>query len=79
MPDELTLATRQDVEICLSLGLTSGRALARSQAAEVTAQVVAERLVAHLERSGFVIMRKPIDTTTRRWPEGGRNDRTAGG
>jgi hypothetical protein len=35
-------------------------AWARSQAAEVTATVVAERLVAHLEKSGFVIMRKPI-------------------
>ena len=29
-------------------------------AAEVTAKVVAERLVAELERSGLVIMRKPI-------------------
>ena len=47
MPDDdkLTPATRQDVEICLSLGLTSGRSLARNQAAEVTAKVVAERLV----------------------------------
>jgi hypothetical protein len=61
MPDDkLTPATRRDVEICLSLGLTSGRSLARNQAAEVTAKVVAERLVAHLEQSGFVIMRKPI-------------------
>ena len=50
---------RQDVEICLSLGPTGGRSLARNQAAEATAKVVAERLVAHLE-SGFVIMRKPI-------------------
>jgi hypothetical protein len=39
--------------------------LERSQAADVTAKVVAERLVAQLERSGFVIMRKPI-------PVGGR-------
>jgi hypothetical protein len=30
----------------------------RSQAAEIRAKVVAERLVAQLERSGFVIMRK---------------------
>ncbi len=62
MPDDETLtpAARRDLEICLSLGLTSGRALARSQAAEVTAKVVAERLVEHVERSGFVIMRKPI-------------------
>ena len=57
MDDKLT---RDDVEICLSLALTSGRALARSQAAEVTAKVVAERLAAELDRSGFVIMRKPI-------------------
>jgi hypothetical protein len=36
MPDDdkLSPATRRDVEICLSLALTSGRALARSQAAE---------------------------------------------
>jgi hypothetical protein len=58
--DSLTPATRGDVETCLSLALTSGRSYARSQAAEVTAKVVAERLVAHLEASGFVIMRKPI-------------------
>lgn len=62
MPDDqkLTPATRRDVEICLSLGLTSGRAFERSQAAETTAKIVAERLVAELEASGFVIMRKPI-------------------
>jgi hypothetical protein len=42
------------------IALTSGRSFERAQAAEVTAKVVAERLVAHLERSGFVIMRKPI-------------------
>jgi hypothetical protein len=61
MPDpKLTPATRHDVETCLSLALTSGRALARSQAAETMSKVVAERLVAELESSGFVIMRKPI-------------------
>lgn len=62
MPDneKLTPATRNDVEPCLSLGLTSGRARARSQAAEITAKVVPERLVAHLKASGFVLMRKPI-------------------
>jgi hypothetical protein len=59
MDDKLAPADPRDVEICLSLGLTSGRSLARSQGAEVTAKVVAERLVAHLEQSGFVIMRKP--------------------
>ena len=58
--DNLTPATRGDVETCLSSALTSGRSYARSQAAEVTAKVVAERLVAELEQSGFVFMRKPI-------------------
>jgi hypothetical protein len=50
MPDaeeKLTPATRSDLETCLSLALTSGRALARSQPAEVTAKVVAERLVVY--------------------------------
>jgi hypothetical protein len=41
------------------MALTSGSSLARNQAAELT-KIVAERLMAHLERSGFVIMRKPI-------------------
>jgi hypothetical protein len=61
MPNDqkLTAATRCDVETWLSLGLTSGSSLARNQAAEVTAKVLAERLVAHLEQSGFVVMRKP--------------------
>ena len=60
MDDTLTPASPRDVEICLALALTSGSSLARNQAAEVTAAVVAERLVAQLEKSGFVIMRKPI-------------------
>jgi hypothetical protein len=60
MDDKLTPATQHDVEICLSMALTSGRSLAREQAAETMAKIVAERLVAQLERSGFVIMRKPI-------------------
>jgi hypothetical protein len=62
MPDDdkFAPAARRDVEICLSLGLTSGSQLARHQAAEVTAKVVAERLVEHLEQSGFVVMRKPV-------------------
>jgi hypothetical protein len=49
------------VETALALALTSGRALARSQAAETMSKVVAERLVASLESSGFVVMRKPIE------------------
>jgi hypothetical protein len=62
MPDDdkLTPADLRDVETALALALTSGRALARSQAAETMSKIVAERLVADLKASGFVIMRKPI-------------------
>ena len=45
------------------------RALASSRAAETTSKVVAERLVAELEASGFVLMRRPIPNhCTREWP-----------
>jgi hypothetical protein len=62
MPDDekLTPADPRDIVTVLALGLTSGRQLARSQAAETMAKIVAERLVEHLSASGFVIMRKPI-------------------
>ena len=56
MNDKLTPASRQEIEICLSLALTVGEALSRSQAAETMSKVGAERLVAELERSGFVII-----------------------
>jgi hypothetical protein len=61
MPDDqLTPASPRDIETCLALALTAGAHSSGRKPAEVTAKVVAERLVAHLERSGFVIMRKPI-------------------
>jgi hypothetical protein len=63
MPDseeKLTPADPRDVETALALALTSGRALARSQSAETMSKVVAERLVAALKHSGFVVMRRPI-------------------
>jgi hypothetical protein len=63
---ELMPADPRDVETCFSLGLKSGSRLARHQAAEVIAKVVAERLVAELERSGFVIMGKPIPVGDRK-------------
>jgi hypothetical protein len=61
MDDKLTPADLRDVETALALALTSGRAMARAQSAETMSKVVAERLVAHLTNSGFVLMRKPID------------------
>jgi hypothetical protein len=63
MPDDdgkLSPADPRDIVTALALGLTSGRQLARSQAAETMAKIVAERLVEHLSASGFVIMRRPI-------------------
>jgi hypothetical protein len=46
-PDEkLTPADPRDVETAPALALTSGKAMARSQAAETMSRIVAERLVA---------------------------------
>ena len=61
MVDKLTPADPRDVETALALALTSGKALARSQSAETMSKVVAERLVAQLKASGFVVMRRPIE------------------
>jgi hypothetical protein len=55
--EKLTPADPRDVETALALALTSGWALARSQSAETMSKIVAERLVASLSASGFVIMR----------------------
>ena len=69
MDDKLTPADPRDVETALALALTSGKALARTQSAETMSKVVAERLVAQLKASGFVVMRRPI--------EGGHSQRKA--
>ncbi len=58
--EKLTPADRRDVITALTLGLTRGPQRERLQAAEVMSKIVAERLVAELETSGFVVMRKPI-------------------
>jgi hypothetical protein len=57
------------VEIALSLALTSGRALERLKAAETMAKITAERLVAQLKASGFVVMRRLV--------KGGHSQRNA--
>jgi hypothetical protein len=69
---ERALRWPRDLATAIALGLTSGRQLARSQSAEVLAKVVAERLVAHLEESGFVVMRKPPagGTSPLNYPDG---------
>ena len=37
------------------------KALARTQSAETMSKVVAERLVAQLKASGFVVIRRPVE------------------
>ena len=56
---DLAPADRRDIEIAFAAALNSGSSVVRAQAAEVMSRIVAERLVAYLEKSGFVVMRKP--------------------
>jgi hypothetical protein len=60
MPDaDLTPARFEDLRACIAFALTSDSRLAKAQSAELMASIVAERLLARLERDGFVIMRRP--------------------
>jgi hypothetical protein len=62
MPDSahnLTPARAEDLRACIAYGLTSDGRLAKTQSAELMASIVAERLIARLERDGFVILRRP--------------------
>jgi hypothetical protein len=57
--DRLTPASPEDLADALAFALRySGRKRVHD-AAEMAAAIVAKRLVAHLERSGFVVMKKP--------------------
>ncbi len=62
MPDDrdtLTPAAAEDVADALAFALRfSGRKRVHN-ADELMSAIVAKRLVEHLERSGFVVMRKP--------------------
>ena len=57
--DELVPARAEDLRACIAYALTSDGRLAKTQSAELMASIVAERLIARLERDGFVIMRRP--------------------
>jgi hypothetical protein len=57
--DRLTPATSEDLADALAFALRySGRKRTHG-AGEMMAAIVAKRLVEHLERSGFVVMKKP--------------------
>jgi hypothetical protein len=58
-PDRLTLATPDDLADALAFALRFDRRRRKHDAAEIMARIVAKRLVEHLERSGFVVMKKP--------------------
>ena len=61
MPEpDLTPATPEDVALTLMIALSvAGRKSRIPGAREIMARIVADRLVEHLERSGFVIMKRP--------------------
>jgi hypothetical protein len=57
--DKLTPADPRDLGTSIALALTSDSRLAKAQAAEAMANVVAERIVERLERDGFIVSRRP--------------------
>ena len=57
--DDLTPARAEDLRASIAFALTSDGRLAKTQSAELMASIVAERLIARLERDGFVIMQRP--------------------
>jgi hypothetical protein len=57
--EKLTRADPRDFEIAIGMTLSEGARKRLRGEVEVMARVVAERIVQSLERSGFVIMRKP--------------------
>jgi hypothetical protein len=56
---DLIPATAAEVEESLSFGLRYAGKRRLHTADDAMARVTAERLVAHLERSGYVLMRRP--------------------
>ena len=56
----------EDLRACITFALSSNGRLAKAQSAELMASIVAERLIARLERDGFVIMRRPRGLVPRR-------------
>jgi hypothetical protein len=58
-PDRLTPAAPEDLAEALAFALRFDGRRRKHDAAEMMARIVAKRLVEHLERSGFVVMKKP--------------------
>jgi hypothetical protein len=58
-PDGLTPAAPDDLADAPAFALRFDGRRRKHDAAEMMARIVAERLVDHLERSGFVVMKRP--------------------
>jgi hypothetical protein len=58
-PDHLTPASPDDLADTLAFALRFDGRKRKHDAGEFMAAIVARRLVEHLERAGFVIMKKP--------------------
>jgi hypothetical protein len=57
--DRLTPASSEDPANALAFALRFSGRKRTHDAAEIMAAIVAKRLVEHLERSGFVVLKKP--------------------
>ncbi|HTB44544.1 MAG TPA: hypothetical protein VK741_13025 [Acetobacteraceae bacterium] len=73
-PDRLRPATADEIAQSLSFALRYEGRKRVHHADDVMARITADRLVRHLERSGFVVMKKPAapDPTTSHMPLPGR-------
>ena len=60
-PGKLSPADPRDLEAALAFALRFQGRKRVHNADEIMAEIVAKRLVEHLERSGFVIMKRPAD------------------
>jgi hypothetical protein len=58
-PDRLTPAAPDDLADALAFALRFDGRKRKHDAAEIMARIVAKRLVEHLERAGFVVMKRP--------------------
>lgn len=61
MPDKLTPADPSHLAAALAFALRLAGRKRIHNADELMAEIVAKRLVEHLERSGFVVMRRAHD------------------
>ena len=60
MSDDLRPATAEELTQALAFGLRFQGRKRVHQGDELMANITAERLIRHLERSGFVVMKKPL-------------------